>query len=296
MNTEQRSSAVSRRTFLETAAAMAAVALPAGAPSTPANVRRGLVDVNINLFRWPMRRLPCDETAELVAKLRRQGVSQAWAGSYEGLFHKDLGAVNQRLSMECRHEGRGLLLPFGCVNPKAPDWEEELRRCAEVYRMPGIRLHPNYHGYQLDDPEFGRLLRRATDYQLIVQLAVIMEDERTGHPRIRLESVDLKPLVEAVRQTPGLRLVLLNALRSWQGEFMRSLLSAGNVYVEIAMLEGVGGVARLLEQLPTPRVLFGSHAPFYYFESALLKLKESKLTQEQEHAIRTANARRLLEA
>src|SRR5262249_34048486 len=42
------------------------------------------VDVNVNLSRWPFRRLKGDEPAELVAKLRSQNVVQAWAGSLDG--------------------------------------------------------------------------------------------------------------------------------------------------------------------------------------------------------------------
>jgi predicted TIM-barrel fold metal-dependent hydrolase len=60
------------------------------------------------------------------------------------------------------------------------------------------------------------------------------------------------------------------------------------------MLEGVGGVANLLAKTPLSRVLFGSYAPLFYFESALLKLQESPLSDEQLGAIRCENARRLL--
>jgi hypothetical protein len=90
--------------------------------------------------------------------------------------------------------------------------------------------------------------------------------------------------------------VLLNALRALRGDSLRKLLAAGEVCVEIATLEGVGGVARLLEQVSLQSVLFGSHAPFFYFESAFLKLQESPLSQQQLNAIGRENAQRLAAA
>lgn len=287
----------SRREFLRSAvAATGAAVFAVETPAVGAGEKEGrrLIDVNVNLGRWPLRRLPCDEPAALVAKLRSRDVTQAWAGSFDGLLHKDLNAVNARLADDCRRHGRGLLLPFGSINPKLPGWEEDLCRCVEVHHLRGIRLHPNYHGYRLDDPAFARIMSLAAERQLIVQLALVMEDERMMHPLLRLEPVDTAPLTELVRQTPGLRLVLLNALRTLRGDSLRRLISTGEVYVEISMLEGVGGVSALLEQVPADRILFGSHAPLFYFEAAELKLKESPLAPEQRRAICHGNAKRLL--
>ncbi len=290
---------INRRAFLKTTAlatGLSVLGLEAGTVKQMPNSRLELIDVNVNLSRWPLRRLRGDNTSALVAMLRRQGVVQAWAGSFDGLLHKDIASANTRLADECRRHGRGLLLPFGSINPRLPDWEEELRRCAEEHHMPGIRLHPNYHGYKFDDPDFARLLRLAAARRLLVQLAVVMEDERMMHPLLRVDPVDTAPLIGLVKQTPGLRLVLLNALRTLRDQQLVDLIAAGEVYVEISMLEGVGGVANLLAQVPMSRVLFGSHTPLFYFESALLKLKESPLSAEQLRAIRSGNAQRFLAA
>jgi uncharacterized protein len=292
----QQNTGLDRRSFLKTATTAIGFTLlgvDARAAGNLARPRDGLIDVNVNLSRWSLRRLPLDDTTALVAKLRKQGVTQAWAGSFDGLVHKDIASVNTRLAEECRRHGRGLLVPFGSINPKLPDWEEEVRRCVEQHQMPGLRLHPNYHGYKLDDPDFARLLRLAADGGLIVQLALVMEDERMMHPLLRVEPVDPAPLAKLVERTPGLRLVLLNALGRLRGQPLLDLITAGEVYLEISMLEGVGGISNLLAQVPTDRVLFGSYAPLFYLESSLLKLKESPLTEDQRRAIRNGNARRL---
>jgi predicted TIM-barrel fold metal-dependent hydrolase len=294
----------SRREFIRTTTVVAAVTaggLVAGAAEVadlhgvPGTAGRGaLIDTNVSLGRWPCRRLPLDETPALVARLRSQGVKQAWAGSFDGLLHKDIASVNARLAEDCRKHGRGLLVPFGSVNPRLPDWEDDLRRCQEEHKMLGIRLHPNYHGYKLDEPAFARLLDLARERSLIVQLAVMMEDERTQHPLMRAPHVEVAPLLALLASRPSLRMVLLNWSRGVSSALLPKLAAAGQVYFDIATLEGVGGVENLLRQVTADRVVFGSHAPFFYLESSVLKLKESALSEPPATSIQAGNARRLL--
>jgi hypothetical protein len=232
-----------------------------------------VIDTNVWLSRWPFRRLPADETPELVARLKRGGVTQAWAGSFDAILHKDIAGVNARLVEECRRHAPGFLIPFGTVNLSLPDWEEDLRRCHEVHRMPGIRLHPNYHGYLLDDPAFARLLAMAAERRLLVQIALRMEDVRTQHPLVRVVDVDPAPL--AAVNIQGLSLMLLNVAKP-----------AAGMPFDIAMIERLGGVAAV----GTERACFGSYSPFFILEAALLKLRESAV----DPAVLDANASKLL--
>jgi hypothetical protein len=255
-----------------------------------------MIDTNVDLFRWPFRRVVGDDPEGLVTRLKKKGVTQAWAGSYEGLLCRDVAGVNLRLAAACREHGQNFLVPFGCINPKSPDWEGDLQRCQENHHMKGIRLYPNYHGYTLADPAVATLLSKAADRRMIVQIALSMEDPRTQFPLMHVPSVDPAPLSDLIPQIPQLRLVLLNAgywARSTDPKLVK-IKKADNVYFDIAMDEGVGGLVRLIEATSPSRVVFGSHYPFFYFESALLKVRSAGLPRDQELAVNERNARSLL--
>ena len=53
-----------------------------------------IIDTNVYLSRWPFRRVDGDEPANLMAKLRQRHVVQAWAGSFDGMLHRDTAGVN----------------------------------------------------------------------------------------------------------------------------------------------------------------------------------------------------------
>jgi predicted TIM-barrel fold metal-dependent hydrolase len=251
-----------------------------------------IIDTNASLFQWPFRRLPLDETNALVKKLRSLGITQAWAGSFEGLLHRDLAGVNQRLAEECKR--RMELLPMGSVNPQLLGWERDLKDCIEEHNMPGIRLHPNYHGYTLDDPRFARLLEQATKARLLVQISVAMEDTRTQHPRLAVPDVDLSPLPGVLSKIPWAKVQILNYRP--QPAMLDKLAKTPGVYFDVARVESTDGVPKLVAAVPEGRVLFGTHAPFLVPEAALIRTHEASLLYEESlRELLSANARAVLE-
>jgi uncharacterized protein len=276
-----------------TASSSAATSSVAGTAAVALPARR--IDTNVTLFQWPARRLPHDDPAALAQLLQKHGITQAWAGSFEGLLQRDLRAVNARLHEACQ-ASNGRLVAFGSVNPTLPDWEEDLRRCHEIHRMPGIRLHPNYHGYNLTDARFKRLLSLAVERRLLVQLVCLIEDTRTQNPLLSVADVDVTPLPETLAAVPGARVQLLNGGKIVDGAALERLMRSPGLFLDTARVESVGGVGRLIRRLPANRVAFGSHAPFFIYESAVIKLFEAQLTVEEMRSLVDDTPRALLQS
>jgi predicted TIM-barrel fold metal-dependent hydrolase len=291
---------VNRRNFLKgSVTAISARPLHAAAAQDVAalgvTARHGIIDTHVYLSHWPARRVSGDETAELVDLLRKAGVTQAWAGSFDALLHKNMAGLNSRLAAQCSRHGPGLLIPFGAINPKLPDWEEDVRRCHEQFRMPGIRVHPNYHDYKLADPAFLRLLQLAAERKLVVQIAAWMEDERCPNPLLRVPAVDLESLPALLERVPKVKVMILNALVhvSASGQLTQRLRRF-QVAFDFAMLDGLMELQNLIAAAGMENVMFGSYSPLFYIESALLKVREAALHEVQNNAVFSENARHLL--
>lgn len=263
-----------------------------------------ITDTNIHLFQWPFRKTKYSDTRSLVQKLRRHRISEAWAGSYESLFTKSVNVTNARLEKECRENGKGLLIPFGTVNPAWPDWEEDLRRCKEVHKMPGIRLYPAYHTFDLDHPDFGRLITEATKHGMVVQIVGDMDDTRVEHPIVQTRAFKFEPLIDIIKNNPEARIQLLNWNLYVNNKLLTKLVEETNILFDIAWLESVGAIGHIIEgkswegpQSPVPveRLLFGSNASLFPVEASMIKLFESPLTLPQMKAVMNQNARKLIQ-
>ncbi len=283
---------INRRDLLQVAAGAAWVLVTKPAQAVDSEEPQiNIVDTNINLFQWPFRRLPLGDSASLVKKLRSLGITEAWAGSFEGLLHRDIAGVNQRLDDECAQYPE--LIPIGSVNLELPDWKNDLRRCIEKHDMPGIRLHPNYHGYTLSDSRFAKLLEVATKAGRFVQIAAAMEDTRTQHPMLQVPDVDLTPLPDLMRRVAQAKVQILNYRP--RSSLLEKLAKTPGVCFDTARVDGTDGIPKLVKSVPRGRVMFGTHAPFLIPEAALIRTHESSdLADASLQSLLWENARRLL--
>ena len=274
---------LSNTIIVGTATALARSGVSADEPTPPSK----LIDTNLSLFQWPFRRLPLDEVTLLIKKMQALGITTGWAGSFEGLLHRDVTGVNQRLADACQQHPE--LVAIGSVNLELPDWQGDLRRCFQTHNMPGVRLHPNYHGYTLADARFAELLAQCAAAGRFVQIAVAMEDSRTQHPMLRVSDVDLAPLPSLMRQTAGAKVQLLNH----RGRGLAELLMTAGVYCDCSRVDGTDGIAKLVRSVPGGRVLFGTHAPFLIPESTLIRTYESDLSESRLRLLMSQGAEEL---
>jgi len=271
-------------------------------PAATSSEAIGIIDTNVNLFDWPFRTLKYRDTKALVAKLKKHRVIEAWAGSFEALLSKDMRGVNTRLADECRTQGPGFLIPFGSVNLAWPDWEEDVRRCYEVHKMPGLRIYPGYQPFDLDHPAMESLVKMTAERGLILQVVFGMEDPRVHHPIISVGPATFAPLLKATKSTPTAKVELLHFSGSSRDQDLSQFMTKPNTFMDISRLEGNGAVGRMIgsvtglpsARVPVERIVFGSHAPFFPVETAILKLIESPLGVQELQAIMQGNARRLL--
>lgn len=292
MQTDQTSP--NRRTAIQTAITTAAVAGLATQDSAQGAAQDDtlFVDTNVSLFRWPFRRLPLDDRAKLVGKLRELGIGRAWAGNFEAVLHRDLSAVNDRLAEVCTSYPE--LVPVGMVHLTLPGWENDFERCIGAHDMPIVRLYPGYHGYDLTDARFGDLLRRASKAERLVQITVSLEDTRTQHPNIRIDDVDVAPLADWLKKIPDVRVQLLG--HRLRGAALERLASIDRVLLDTARVDGTDSIARLVDAVGPSRVMYGSHSPFLIPEAALIRVYESRLDDPTSLAVMKTTAESIVAA
>lgn len=250
-----------------------------------------IVDCNAHLGYWPFRDVPNSPPEQFVALMDSRGITRAAVAPFQGVLYGDVRPANCWL-MEAVAPFADRFLPQATLNPAFSAWERDLQEAVSA-GFRGLRLYPNYHGYELRDDCMHELLTSAGQAQLTVGIHQRMFDERLHHPRCMVPPVDLSAIGDLAAQFPEVNLLLCNC-KPYESEALLEALSAcANLYVDISVLEGVGRLETLVPRVGSGSIVFGSHAPYQYLDAALLKLRESCLSQDDTAAILHGNAERL---
>jgi hypothetical protein len=192
----------------------------------------------------------------------------------------------------CEHIRGPRLLPFPSVHPLTPDGPAWVARIAAA-DFPGIKLHPMYQDFVIDDPAMDALYAAAAQAGIIVafhcghDIAFPPDDDRAA-PRRTAAVLDRFPALKVICTHMG-------GWRMW--DEADAFLVGRDVYLETSFsLAGLGPAraADMIRRHGAARVLFGSDWPWARQQADAALLDALPLRPDELQAVRSRNAAALL--
>lgn len=202
---------------------------------------------------------------ELIARLDRAGIRYAAVHSAATVAEQVRPANTWAIALRGQSDR---VVPFGTLHPDFQDWEDELRRL-QAAGIRGIKLHPDFQGFGLDDPRlrpwFDAMQGRFT---LMVHIGdVLPPDENPSSPA---------KLRRVLRQFPRLCVIAshLGGYRHWA--YVVPELVGMDVYLDTS--SSLFAIPQDLLDLiwrsfPRERFLFGSDYPLFDPAAEMAALK-----------------------
>jgi hypothetical protein len=187
--------------------------------------------------------------------------------------------------------GLGRIVPFASVHPDSPGAAEAVGRIARA-GIRGIKLHPLYQSFAVDDPRVFPLYEAIAAERLILMM-------HAGYD-IAFGKEDLASparFVRVVERFPGLRLVLAH-LGGWNWiDLFIERLAGKDLYIDTAFCSGYCSDAqrdRLLSRHSTDRILFGSDSPWARMDEHVRFVRALPVSDAVKEKILGRNAERFL--
>ncbi|MDA0748555.1 MAG: amidohydrolase family protein [bacterium] len=253
-----------------------------------------IIDTNAWLGTWPFRSLRDNTPETLVARLDRSGISKAAVSPIEAIFHRNVQPANETLA-ESIHPFKDRLIPLATLNPTYIHWEDDLKTCHETLNMKGVRIFPQYQDFPIDGLLAQNVAKACAERNLPLFIPYRIEDARERHWMDPGTVVNPSAVANLLAAVPNVTLVFTN-MRGlarcplWQQENLRDK----SWYVDLSLAEVHRDAEVLVEQGGANHLLFGSHVPFSYPGSALVKRALLKVDQNTLENISYRNAEKIL--
>jgi predicted TIM-barrel fold metal-dependent hydrolase len=228
-----------------------------------------------------------DGTASgLLALMDRHGVERAAVVSIATRPEQAKAIVDWSLSLD-----RERLVPFASVHPRSKDIEGDVQRIVEA-GLKGVKMHPLYQEFYVDDPEVFPLYEalEAAGLPMLCHTGLDIsfgEDDHASPARFEV----------VMERFPKLTIVMAH-FGGWKRlDLFIERLCGRDVYIDTSYTLGFVSpkqVETILEKHGPDRILFGSDSPWGYLAGQIGFVQDMPLSEQDKEKIFWGNAERLL--
>lgn len=184
------------------------------------------------------------------------------------------------------------LICFGTLHPQQDDWRAEIDRLA-ADGIPGIKLHPDYQNFYVDDPELTPIYQALADADLILMFHAGVD---IGLP----PPVHCTPdrLARVLDEVPALTVIAahMGGYDCWD-DVERYLVGRDLYFDTSYSLTDLGPerMVKLIHAHGVDQILFGTDSPWTDQSAEVAGIRALQLTEKEIAAVLGGNASRLLE-
>jgi len=181
---------------------------------------------------------------------------------------------------------------------KPGEWGDPSRAGPGRAGIAGIRLHPNYHGYEAGGDECAEVIEWARDRGLPVFIAVRLQDERQHHPACQVPAVPVGDILRLCQRAQGASIVAC-MVRFGEAEKLLSdeRTCKASLMCDLSGIQGPAGcIDKLVEKFGSGRLLLGTGTPLQYPLPGVKKLEFARISEAQQREIGSDNWLRLSSA
>ena len=202
--------------------------------------------------------------------------------------------AQQRLITDWAAElDRDRFYPFMSLHPDADNWEEELSYALSK-GLVGLKLHPDYQGFFVDDEKYDAFFEAVekTGIPVVIHSGFDPVSPEVTH----CDPERSKRLIERHRH---MKLVLAHLGGNYMYEQVLDTLAGidGEVYFDTAYAKACNDdmLAKIIDKHGADRILFASDCPWDSPKDTLEKLERLDISDDKMELILCKNALRLLE-
>jgi len=272
-----------------------------------------LLDINAYVGHWPFKQLQYNTCSKLLERMNNYGVDVSVISNLNGVFYKNTQSANEELFNETGSDKRfkDRFIPFAVINPIYAGWREDMEFCITKMGMKGLRLYPQYHDYEITDPSFIELVKRARDRGIPVAIDIRMVDSRQRslmdipvfdyNAPVKKDIItkewaviNIVPIVKEVLDAKYIIVNVANSIRLSDDDI--EVIKKADLVFDTSG-RALSNLPELIKRFGKEKFAFGSHAPILDYLSGRIRIEsmsEDEADETVKELLRYGNAKRMI--